>query len=176
MKKFLFMLVFLTATLAANAQPLYKNEIAVGSGIIATSDLQSIGYRLVRYIMDLTADEDNPVQTVNSGCNSAEYFHYLGDLVAVGGVAAYHNFTVSQADLKTTFTSYNRDHFSSYSKLALGASLLHEVTDGEATNRVTFNGQITFLGIDTGWKRFRIFGEIGFGQQGLALTGLRYRF
>ena len=187
MKKFLFMLVFLAATLAANAQPLYKNEIAVGSGIIATSDLQSIGYRLVRYIMDLTADEDNPVQTVNSGCNSAEYFHYLGDLVAVGGVAAYHNFTVSQADLKTTFTSYslmpavklswyNRDHFSSYSKLALGASLLHEVTDGEATNRVTFNGQITFLGIDTGWKRFRIFGEIGFGQQGLALTGLRYRF
>lgn len=188
MKKVLFLLVVMTATLAANAQPAYKNEVAVGTGLIATSDLQTIGYRLVRSIMDLTADEENPVETVNSGCNSAEYFHYLGDLVAVGGVLAYHNFSIKQADYQTNFTSYslmpavklswyNRDHFSSYSKLALGASLLHEVDDENvATNRVSFNGQITFLGIDAGWKRFRIFGEVGFGQQGLAMTGLRYRF
>ena len=187
MKKLFFLLVFLTATLAANAQPPYKNEVAIGTGMIATSDLQSIGYRLVRSLMNLTADEDNPVETVNSGCNSAEYFHYLGDLVAVGGVLAYHNFSVKQTDYQTHFTSYslmpavklswyNRDHFSSYSKLAVGASVLHEVSNEEATNRITFNGQITFLGIDAGWKRFRLFGEIGFGQQGLAMTGLRYRF
>lgn len=187
MKKVLFMLVVLTATLAANAQPAYRNEISIGTGTVATSDLQSIGYRLVRSIMNLAADEENPVQTINSGCNSAEYFYFLGDLVAVGGVAAYHNFSVAQADYKTTFTSYSlmpaiklswysRDHFSSYSKLALGASLLHEVNDDEATNRVTFNGQITFLGVDAGWKRFRIFGEVGFGQQGLAAVGLRYRW
>lgn len=188
MKKFLFLiLVLLTATLAANAQPAYKNEVAVGTCAIATSDLQTIGYRLIRSILDLTADEDNPVQTVNSGCNSAEYFHYLGNLVAVGGVIAYHSFSVAQADYKTTFTSYsllpavklswyNRDHFSSYSKLALGASLIHEVDEEETTNRIAFNGQITLLGIDTGWKRFRIFGELGFGQQGLALFGLRYRW
>ena len=108
-------------------------------------------------------------------------------LAAVGGVAAYHNFSVSQADYRTTFTSYslmpavklswyNRDHFSSYSKLALGASILHEVNDDSATNKLSFNGQITFLGIDAGWKRFRFFGEVGFGQQGLAMTGVRYRF
>jgi hypothetical protein len=108
-------------------------------------------------------------------------------LVAVGGVIAYHNFSVAQADYKTTFTSYsllpavklswyNRDHFSSYSKLALGASLIHEVDEEETTNSIAFNGQITLLGIDTGWKRFRIFGELGFGQQGLALFGLRYRW
>ena len=187
MKKILLTLVLLTLALAANAQPPYKNEVAVGSGLIATSDLQTIGYRLVRSLMDLTADEENPVETINSGINSAEYFHYLGDLVAVGGVVAYHNFRVKQSDYSTDFTSYslmpavklswyNRDHFSSYSKLALGASLLHEATNGEATNRVSFNGQITFLGIDAGWKRLRIFGEIGFGQQGLAMTGIRYRW
>ena len=187
MKKFFILLVLLTVTLAASAQPAYKNEVAVGTGLIATSDLQTIGYRLVRSLMDLTADEDNLVETINSGCNSAEYFHYLGDLVAVGGVIAYHNFSVRQTDYSTTFTSYslmpaiklswyNRDHFSSYSKLALGASILHEDTNGEASNRVAFNGQITFLGIDAGWKRLRFFGEVGFGQQGLAMTGIRYRW
>ncbi len=189
MKKVLFLLVILTATLAANAQPAYKNEVAVGAGLIATSDIQSIAYRLIGSLMDAIADEENPLEAVNSGSNSAEYFHYLGDLVAVGGVIGYHNFSLKQAGVQNTFTSYslmpavklswyNRDHFSSYSKLALGASLLHELhSEGDgATNRVVFNGQITFLGIDAGWKRLRLFGEVGFGQQGLALAGLRFRW
>jgi|GEM_PF-2421920 len=189
MKKILLVLAFMTAAVAASAQPAYKNEVAVGTGLVATSDLQTIAYRLMGSLMDMVADEENPLESVNSGSNSAEYFHYLGDLVAVGGVIGYHNFSLKQGDTKNTFTSYslmpavklswyNRDHFSSYSKLALGASLLHELnSDGDgATNRVVFNGQITFLGVDAGWKRFRLFGEVGFGQQGLMLAGLRYRW
>ena len=187
MKKFFFLLVLLTGAVAASAQPAYKNEVAVGVGLIATSDLRSISYRLMAKLMDLTSDEDNPLEAINSGSNSAEYFHYLGDLVAIGGVVGYHNFSLKQGETSNTFTSYtlmpavklswyNRDHFSSYSKLALGASLIHELDSTEAKNRVSFNGQITFLGIDAGWKRFRIFGEVGFGQQGLAFTGLRYRW
>lgn len=189
MKRILLILAFLTFAVAATAQPRYKNEVAVGAGMIATSDLQSISYRLMASVSDLFVDEDNPVETLNSGSNSAEYFHYLGDLVAIGGVISYHNFSVVHSGAKDTFTSYslmpavklswyNRDHFSSYSKLALGASLLHELLNEQegATNRVVFNGQITFLGIDAGWKRFRFFGEVGFGQQGLAVAGLRYRW
>jgi hypothetical protein len=190
MKRFFFMLVLLTGALAANAQPTYKNEVAVGTGLVATSDLQSIAYRLMAGLMEMVADEESPLESVNSGCNSAEYFHYLGDLVAIGGVIGYHSFSLKQGDVQNAFTSYslmpavklswyNRDHFSSYSKLALGASLIHELQsngEAEATNRVSFNGQITFLGVDAGWKRFRIFGEVGFGQQGLAAIGLRYRW
>ena len=187
MKKFFLILAFLTAALAATAQPAYKNEVAVGSGMIATSDLQSISYRFMAMISDAFAEEENMVQTLNSGSNSVEYFHYLGDLVAIGGVIAYHNFSVVQPNSKDTFTSYslmpavklswyNRDHFSSYSKLALGLSYLHKVMSEEAADSAIFNGQITFLGIDTGWKRFRVFGEVGFGQQGLAFAGLRYRW
>ncbi len=187
MKKLFLMLAFLAGMMAANAQPAYKNEVAVGAGLIATSDLQSISYRLMAKMLGVFADEENPLETVNSGTNSAEYFHYLGDLVAVGGVVGYHNFKVKQGTITESFTSYtllpaiklswyNRDHFSSYSKLALGASLIHQEQSDGASNKVTFNGQLTFLGIDAGWKRLRFFGEVGFGQQGLAFTGLRYRF
>ena len=187
MKKLFLMLALLAGTIAASAQPAYKNEVAVGAGLVSTSDLQSISYRLMAKLLDFVADEENPLETSNSGCNSAEYFHYLGDLVAVGGVIGYHNYTVKQGTFKDTFTSYtllpaikfswyNRDHFSSYSKLALGASLVHKDGSEGPSNAVTFNGQITFLGLDAGWKRLRFFGEVGFGQQGMAYTGIRYRF
>ena len=187
MKRILLILAFLTFAVAATAQPRYKNEVAVGAGMIATSDLQSISYRLMASVSDLFADEDNPIETLNSGSNSAEYFHYLGDLVAIGGVISYHSFSVVQSGAKDTFTSYslmpavklswyNRDHFSTYSKLALGASYVRKLMGEEVTNGVSFNGQITFLGMDAGWKRFRFFGEVGFGQQGLAFAGVRYRW
>lgn len=187
MKKLFLLLALLAGTVAASAQPAYRNEVSVGAGLIATSDLQSISYRLMASLLDLASTEENPLETSNSGCNSAEYFHYLGDLVAVGGIVGYHSYSVKQGDFKDTFTSYtllpaiklswyNRDHFSSYSKLALGASLLHKEQSEGPSNAVTFNGQITFLGIDAGWRRLRFFGEVGFGQQGMAYTGIRYRF
>ena len=187
MKKFFLLLALLAGTVAASAQPAYKNEVAIGVGLVATSDLQTITYRLMAQLMDIVADDDNPLETSNSGINSAEYFHYLGDLVAVGGVVGYHNFKVKQGTFTESFTSYtllpaiklswyNRDHFSSYSKLALGASLVHKENSTGPSNQVTFNGQITFLGIDAGWRRLRFFGEVGFGQQGMAYTGIRYRF
>ena len=187
MKKLFILLALLAGTVAASAQPAYKNEVAVGAGLVATSDLQSISYRLMASLLDLASTEENPLETSNSGINSAEYFHYLGDLVAIGGVIGYHSYSVKQGDFKDTFTSYtllpaiklswyNRDHFSSYSKLALGASLVHKENSTGPSNAVTFNGQITFLGIDAGWKRLRFFGEVGFGQQGMAYTGIRYRF
>ena len=187
MKKLFLLLALLAGTVAASAQPAYRNEVSVGAGLIATSDLQSISYRLMASLLDLASTEENPLETSNSGCNSAEYFHYLGDLVAVGGIVGYHSYSVKQGDFKDSFTSYtllptiklswyNRDHFSSYSKLALGASLLHKEQSEGPSNAVTFNGQITFLGIDAGWRRLRFFGEVGFGQQGMAYTGIRYRF
>ena len=187
MKKLFLLLALLAGTVAASAQPAYRNEVSVGAGLIATSDLQSISYRLMASLLDLASTEENPLETSNSGCNSAEYFHYLGDLVAVGGIVGYHSYSVKQGDFNDTFTSYtllpaiklswyNRDHFSSYSKLALGASLLHKEQSEGPSNAVTFNGQITFLGIDAGWRRLRFFGEVGFGQQGMAYTGIRYRF
>lgn len=188
MKRFFLLLVLLTGAVAASAQPAYKNEVAIGGGLLATSDLQSISTRLLGTFMGLMEDEENPMEMTNSGCNSAEYFHYLGDLVAIGGVVGYHNFGVKQGNESSTFTSYtlmpavklswyNRDHFSSYSKLALGASLVRRTTTGsEATKNITFNGQITFLGVDAGWRRLRFFAEFGLGQQGMLFSGIRYRF
>ena len=188
MKKLFLLLALLAGTVAASAQPAYRNEVSVGAGLIATSDLQSISYRLMASLLDLASTEENPLETANSGSNFAEYFYYLGDLVAVGGVIGYHHYSVKMGDFNSTFTSYtllpaiklswyNRDHFSSYSKLALGASMVRGTNDdGTKNNKVTFNGQVTFLGIDAGWRRLRFFGEVGFGQQGLLCAGARFRF
>ena len=47
--------------------------------------------------------------------------------------------------------------------------------DGKVRTLPDAKGNL-FLGIDAGWKRLRIFGEVGFGQQGLAYSGIRYRW
>ncbi|MBR4788079.1 MAG: hypothetical protein IK030_00005, partial [Bacteroidales bacterium] len=66
MKKLFLMLALLAGTIAASAQPAYKNEVAVGAGLVSTSDLQSISYRLMAKLLDFVADEENPLETSNS--------------------------------------------------------------------------------------------------------------
>ncbi len=70
-----------------------------------------------------------------------------------------------------------------YSKLGAGVTFMHESQkeEGEggadySDTSVCFNFQATLLGLEAGSPRFRGFVELGMGEQGLALAGLRYKF
>ena len=39
-----------------------------------------------------------------------------------------------------------------------------------------FNFQVSAIGVEVGSPKFRGFAELGYGEQGIALIGLRYKF
>lgn len=70
-----------------------------------------------------------------------------------------------------------------YSKIALGATLLNEKYDSNRDNSNDYddsalhvNWQLSLLGIEAGSPTVRAFAELGFGEQGIILAGLRYKF
>ncbi len=75
-----------------------------------------------------------------------------------------------------------------YSKIGAGMTLIHETQKddeksgmkGEKTdyskNSVMFNFQVSAIGVEVGSPKFRGFAELGYGEQGIALIGLRYKF
>ena len=78
-----------------------------------------------------------------------------------------------------------RSGFGMYSKVAVGATLMLEkekiTKDGadETINdksKIMFNWQASLLGIEAGIPNFRAFAELGFGEQGIVLAGLRCKF
>ena len=69
----------------------------------------------------------------------------------------------------------NRQHFSMYSKLALGVIIGLESGDNHDKTKAAFGWQASAVGAEFG-SAFRGFLEVGFGEQGTILAGLRYKF
>ena len=74
-------------------------------------------------------------------------------------------------------------NFGMYSKLAVGATLRNEKFNSDSSSskdtsdsEVHVNWQASFLGIEAGSPTLRGFLELGTGEQGIALVGLRYKF
>jgi hypothetical protein len=81
------------------------------------------------------------------------------------------------------FNWLRKDHFGMYSKLAAGVSLCNfksenenKNSESETENQVKFNWQASLIGIEAGGSRLRAFAELGFGEQGIGLLGIRYKF
>ena len=70
-----------------------------------------------------------------------------------------------------------------YSKLAIGATLRTEKMDYIAPDKeninnsdVHLNWHVSLLGLEVGGETVRGFLEVGSGEQGMALVGMRYKF
>ena len=133
---------------------------------------------------------------------SMEYYYHTSPLIGVGGVAIFasnnENGFISGEQSTHTFRSYfsvlpsvkfnwlRKNHWGLYSKLAAGVTYAHfkqdDYEDGRATGLNTiasdllFNFQASLLGVEAGNKHVRGFLELGMGEQGVALAGLRYKF
>lgn len=200
MKKFLLLVVAaMMAATNVNAQTGYddtKHEVAIGLGGISNS-------QWIDFLEDLTSsllsggslDERKYV-----GPFSAEYFYHAKNWLGVGGIFVYghssqdilssgkskigectNNYMTLMPAVK--FDWLRKKNFGLYSKVGIGATLRKEkldYTDKPEHNynesQLHVNWQISALGIEAGLPTLRGFVEIGTGEQGLGLIGLRYKF
>ena len=198
MKKFLVMAaVAMMTAMNVNAQNGYdetKHEVAISYGIDSNSQIidafENIGGALVG------AKFENEKFT---GPISAEYFYHVKNWLGVGGILAYGEnkqdvYLLGDKDgvSKNTYLTLmpavkfdwlRKSHFGMYSKLAVGATLRNEKYDSvdasskdDSDSEVHVNWQISLLGIEAGGPTIRGFLELGTGEQGIILAGVRYKF
>lgn len=80
------------------------------------------------------------------------------------------------------FDWLRREHIGLYSKVGIGASFMMErqkENDGDklySGTDVMFNFQVSAIGFEAGNLHVRGFAELGLGEQGVAVVGLRYKF
>jgi hypothetical protein len=202
MKKIFMMVVaamFVSSSM--NAQNGYddtKHEVAISYGGLSTSQWVDIFETIGGLMVGMNLENE-----VVTGPISAEYFYHTKNWLVIGGIFV---FGQSKQDVYSSITdsyfgSYTntyltlmpavkmdwlrRKHFGMYSKVALGATLRTESTDYDdehkedemkSESNVHFNCQVSLLGIEAGTTRLRAFAELGFGEQGTGLVGLRYKF
>lgn len=202
MKKVLLMVVAtIMTTMSVNAQNEdLKHEIGVsyGAGVSCIGD--GIGNAMGRGIWDSMAGYkwDNDKQFGSLG---VEYFYHLSDnpKLAVGGIVTYAQYgedvikkstdqkigdrTRRYISLMPAMKYYwvNKNSYGVYSKAAAGAMLLTEKSNDDENNKtdndskVYFMWQVSAIGFEIGGK-FRGFIEVGVGEQGIVLGGLKYKF
>ena len=199
MKKFLVLVaVAMMTAMNVSAQNGYdetKHEVAITLGIYSNSQIidafENIGGALVG------AKFENESFTVPI---SAEYFYHVKPWLGVGGIFAYgqnkqdvYLLGDKDGEIKNTYLTLmpaakfdwlRKKHFGMYSKLAFGATLRQEsvtsynLEKNPSSNDVMVhvNWQVSPIGMEFGGVYLRGFAELGIGEQGTLLAGLRYKF
>lgn len=174
-KLFLLSVLAIAAVLNISAQNEWKHEVAISYGPGAFTDLNSSFFHGF-----FTGKQSSYI-----GAFGAEYFYRPKSALGVGLVGTFSTCKWSDSDkARTSYigimpaVKYNwlyRDHLSMYSKLALGVIIgVDSGVDADKT-RATFGWQASVVGAEFG-SAFRGFLELGFGEQGLLVAGLRYKF
>ena len=192
-KVFLLLLLISVVSLAKAENNFKKNEISASYGIGSTSLLRDVGLNLITTIVFTLKD----VQYY--GPYSIEYNHRISKTVALGGIFSYVH---SAGDIRSlgetvgTAKDYyytaipaaklywvNGKNFALYSKVGIGLTFQtsertykEDDSQGDDTDhKVLLDGQVSYFGIEAGTKLCG-FAELGGGQQGILLGGLRYKF
>ena len=132
-----------------------------------------------------------------------EYYYHTSKLVGVGAIAVFATNGEDEYYKEELCSHRNRSYYTlmpavkfnwlrkakwgMYSKVGLGATLSHfkdedkgktATPQGEvgSTNEVIFNFQASLLGVEVGGQQVRGFAELGIGEQGIILGGVRYKF
>ena len=200
MKKFLIMVVVaMMAAVNVNAQSGYedtKHEVGVSYGTFSNTTWMSIGDALGTVItLGAVRYEDGKF----TGPIALEYFYHLSPVVGIGAIGAYARETKdiifaneNYGKAKNTFITVmpaakfnwlRMKNFGMYSKLAAGltfASKKEDYSKGNTPNqsesKVGFNFQVSAIGFEAGSENIRAFAELGVGEQGIILAGVRAKF
>ncbi len=175
----------------------YHNEIGISYGFL--SNFSWLGPYTNRSDAFKEIDFDNKSFI---GPLSLEYFHRIKPNMAVGAVFAVgmkkedvylngkengksgdntNNYLTLMPAMK--YEWLQKKHFTLYSKIAAGVSFdmeNYKYDDSKlrehSSHSFYINFQASLLGIESSGTRIRAFAELGLGEQGLALIGMRYRF
>ena len=194
MKKILLIVAMMaTMTLGAQAQNKYqtKHEIALSYGTLANS------FWLDVFEEVLSAPFTGSISRKNEtyyGPIGAEYFYRLNKTVQVGGIATLghygydiyadntdkgevsnYYFTLMPAVKFSWLTTKN---VGLYSKAGIGATYRTEKNEkiNYDENAFHVNWHVSLLGFEAGSPSLRGFTELGVGEQGLFMLGIRYKF
>ena len=176
MKKiFILAAIVLAATLNLSAQNYWKNEIGISYGFGALTDISS------SYLKGIFSGK----QTNYIGAFGAEYFYRPKSALGVGLVGTFSTCKWNEIDKASTkyfsimpavkYNWLNREHFSMYSKLALGVLIGIDSGANDDKTTAAFSWQASAVGAEYG-SAFRGFVELGYGEQGVLIAGLRYKF
>ena len=197
-KKLTFLFAALMAVVTLQAQdekPRHEIGVSYGVGVSLIGDGigHSIGSGIFENLFGYEWTDKKEFGTLG-----LEYFYHLADnpRVALGGILTYARYGedvekggVKQGDRKRTYVSlmpsvkyYYVDgkNFGLYSKAAVGVMLLNVKStmggQSDSNSEVRFMGQASLLGLEAGSQNFRGFLELGVGEQGIALVGLKCKF
>jgi hypothetical protein len=202
MKKIIMvMAVALMTALSVNAQnEELKHELGIsyGAGVSVIGD--GIGNAVGRGIWELGLGGYEWKDDKQFGTLALEYYYHLNNpRVAVGGILTYAQYgedvykkssntmtgerTRHYISMMPSIKYYwvNGNHFGLYSKAAIGPMMMmekekdDELNKDDTTSRFYFMFQASLLGIEFG-GRLRGFAEVGGGEQGIVLAGLKYKF
>ena len=179
----------------AQAQDEPRHEFSVSYGVVPNSIWLDITSDVIGSLFGATYDHSGL-----TGPIGLEYYYRTSPLIAVGAVATFAQHS-EEEKLKSEITrtcknSYftlmpsvkfnwlRRTNWGMYTKVAAGASLRHSTiknnedisAKNKTDNTVFFNFQVSALGIEAGTENVRGFAELGIGEQGIALAGVRFRF
>lgn len=201
MKKIMMMsAVAMMTAMSVQAQEGYddtKHEIGISYGGMSNSTWMSIGDALGTYLISVGTVRYEDGKFV--GPIGLEYFYHVSPVVGLGAVGVYAQETKdmfigneSYGDAKNTYISVmpaakfnwlRKKYFGLYSKAAVGvifATKKENYTKGNSENisktNVDFNWQASILGIEAGSPNVRGFVELGVGEQGIGVAGLRCKF
>lgn len=174
-----------------------RHEVAVSYGAVPNTVWIDIYSDLIPASMGMEYDNGHYVGPIG-----LEYFYHTSPLVGVGAVAVfatnnedgfYNN--VKGLHINRSYLTFmpsvklnwlRKANWGFYSKLAAGVTYAHLSAEnyddnGKVDDKVTekdllFNYQASLIGFEAGSDRVRAFTELGIGEQGVALAGLRVRF
>ena len=179
----------------AQAQDETRHEISISYGAVPNSLWLDIASDVFTSMLGATYDHSGV-----AGPIGLEYHYRTSPLIAVGAIATFSKHTEDEKRhdevTRTSDNSYftlmpsvkftwlRRPTWGMYSKVAAGASLRHSsIQDKEAVkpqketeNQAFFNFQVSAIGVEAGTENVRGFAELGMGEQGIALAGVRFRF
>ncbi|MBR6282981.1 MAG: hypothetical protein IKR25_01635 [Muribaculaceae bacterium] len=170
-----------------------KSEISVGYGLPlnASNMCEFLAAGWTGGLSNKDLDKDRYV-----GPLTLEYFYHVTPVIGVGavGVYSYHKGVYVNAgtpeDQSSTYLTImpsvkvnwlRRDNWGLYSKIAFGYSYCKYKNAEEGKEARTDTGscanfQASIIGAEVGGRSVRGFVELGFGEQGVGLAGVRFRF
>ena len=184
----------------AQAQEETRHELSFSYGVLPNSIWIDVLTDVIPAAFGVEYKNDNYVGPIG-----VEYFYHTSPLVGVGAVGVfatnnedgYHKNSdlLDSHRVKSYFTfmpavKFNwlrKNNWGMYSKLALGGTYTrfteqnyddngHKEGAKEITNDCIFNFQASLIGVEAGNDQVRGFAELGVGEQGLALAGIRFKF
>ena len=162
-----------------------KNEFGLSYGYLNNTLAIEIFADIIEAIFGKGVESSTMIGPIG-----AEYFYNVSPVIGVGGIGTYSYFRNAYSDDSgyrfgraaslmpaVKINWLRRDGWGAYSKVGAGATLFgFERNDGsqDSSPDVFFNFQASLLGVEFG-RKVRGFAEIGAGEQGYFLCGVRYR-